>query len=122
MSHLTTTVAIATLLGLASAGLGACAPDADMLRRAASLPTYDADHGAGAPAILRVVGPVSGLVCNNRYDPAKGQAEALKQLQVRALQHGGDAVTDVKFTQVSNVRSPCWHGVEATGLAVISAR
>jgi uncharacterized protein YbjQ (UPF0145 family) len=62
------------------------------------------------------------LVCNVRYDPAKGQADALKQLQARALEHGGDGVIGVQFSQVTNARSPCWHGVEATGLAVIYVR
>jgi uncharacterized protein YbjQ (UPF0145 family) len=64
---------------------------------------------------------VSGSACDARYDLQRGEAEALKLLQARALAHGGDGVASVRFTQVTNTRSPCWHGVEATGLAVAYA-
>ncbi len=90
-------------------------------RSAAGL-TYGAKQVADAAGIKRVVGPVSGVACNDRYDLAKGQAEALKQLQARAVEQGGDGVTGVQFTQITNTRSPCWRGVEATGLAVSYAR
>jgi uncharacterized protein YbjQ (UPF0145 family) len=83
---------------------------------------YGASQGANTAAIKRVLGPVSVFACHGRDDLTKNQAEALKQLQARAVQRGGDGVTGVQFTQVSNTRSPCWHGVEATGVAVVYTR
>jgi hypothetical protein len=111
MSRFRTLVAFAALSGLASAGTSACASDAVPLTRSAN-----------TPGITRVVGPVRGTVCDNPYDAVKGQAKALEQLQALAVEHGGNGVTGVRFAQVTNRRSPCWHGVEATGLAVIYAR
>jgi hypothetical protein len=86
------------------------------------LQTSGTSQVANASAIKRVVGPVSVFACHGIYDVTQNQEAALKQLQARALQHGGDGVTEVQFTQVTNSRSPCWHGVKATGLAVIYAR
>jgi uncharacterized protein YbjQ (UPF0145 family) len=122
MTRSPTTFAFATLLSVALAGMSACAPDAVAVRPSGSLQTYGAIQGAQTAAIKRVVGPVSVFACRASYDVAKNQAAALKQLQARALQHGGDGVTGVQFTQITNTRSPCWHGVEATGLAVVYTR
>jgi uncharacterized protein YbjQ (UPF0145 family) len=116
------TFAFATLLGLALAGLSACAPGAVLLRPSGSLQVDGARQGANTAGIKQVVGSVSVFACHDRYDLTKSQAEALKQLKARALQHGGDDVTGVQFTQVTNTRSPCWHGVKATGLAVVYTR
>jgi uncharacterized protein YbjQ (UPF0145 family) len=122
MTHSPTPFAFAAFVGIVLAGLSACAPAAAMVQPSENLQTYGASQVANTSAIKRIVGPVRVFACQARYDVMQNQAAALKQLQARALQHGGDGVTEVQFTQVINTRSPCWHGVEATGLAVIYAR
>jgi hypothetical protein len=122
MSRLPIAFALAALLGFGSAGALACATETAVTAPSATLPDHGADQAANTPGIERVVGPVRGSACSHRYDTAKAQAEALKQLQARAVARGGNGVTAVQFMQVTNTRSPCWHGVEATGLAVIYAR
>ncbi len=117
-----TIFAFAAVLGIALAGISACASDTALAGRSGGLSVYGAKVIAAASGIERVVGPVAGLACGDRYYPAKGQAEALRQLQAGARARGGDGVTSVQFAQVSNARSPCWHGVEATGLAVVYSR
>jgi len=115
-------IALAAFLGLALTGASACAAAPDGSARAERFMASRAQQITAAPRIDRVVGRVSGLVCDDRYDPAKGQVDVLKQLQAKALQRGGDGVIGLQFIQVTNTRSPCWHGVAATGLAVIYAR
>ena len=122
MSRLPTPVVFAALLGVASAEMSARVTDAAVLGRAENPSGAAAQPSAEPPRIKRLVGVVSSSACDARYDPTKAQAEALRRLQARARARGGDGVSGVQFTQVTNTRSPCWHGVEATGLAVIYER
>ncbi len=122
MSRSRRAFALAAFLGMISAGMSAHAADTSASGNSVALFSPDSKQVADAPSIKRVIGRVSGSACNEPYDSAKAQADALKKLQARALQQGGDGVTEVQFTQVTNTRSPCWHGVEATGVAVIYQR
>ncbi len=122
MGHLPSTAVFAALVGLASAGLSACASDTRSWGPSASLPASLSKPASDTPGLKRVVGPFSGLVCNDRYDPKRAQTEALKRLQARALAEGATDVFGVRFSQITNTRSPCWHGTEATGFATTLLR
>jgi uncharacterized protein YbjQ (UPF0145 family) len=71
------------------------------------------------PKIGKVIGHLWTASCHYRYDPEKGRATALEQLQMKALSRGANELVNVRTELVINNRSPCWHGFEATGTAVV---
>ena len=74
------------------------------------------------PRIVSVVQHVRAVSCNHRFDLKIGEANSLDQLKMQALAVGGNGVINVKSELIVNTKSPCWHGFEATGVAVVFDR
>lgn len=112
---------------LALGGMGGCDPvlpaaltsDPVFTSRAASLSLFAASMAPQQPRIVSVVQRVRAVSCGYRFDLKAGEASALAQLKMQALAAGGNGVINVKCDLIVNNKSPCWHGFEATGTAVV---
>jgi hypothetical protein len=71
------------------------------------------------PDVVRELGFVRATSCQYPNDPQKGRIDAFEQLLLRAAQRGGNGIVGVHSERIINTRSPCWHGFEDTGIAVI---
>ena len=115
---------------LALSALGGCDPvlpaalttDPAFIDRAATLSVFAASMAPRQPRIVSVVQHVRAVSCHYRFDLKAGEATSLAQLKMQALAAGGNGVIDVKSELIVNNKSPCWHGFEATGVAVVFDR
>ena len=87
-------------------------------RVASALPVLSEIDIARLHTPMMVVGSVRTLACHPRLDPPRMRAEALQALRMQALSRGADALLDVRMALVTNRRSPCWNGVEASARVV----
>lgn len=117
-----------SVLGLSA--LGGCDPvlpatltsDPVFTSRAATLSAFAASMAPQQPRIISVVQHVRAVSCGYRFDLKTGEATSLAQLKMQALAAGGNGVINVKSELIVNNKSPCWHGFEATGIAVVFDR
>ena len=96
--------------------------DPGVLQRSASIPAYAVAASSAAPPVTAVVGPLWAAECKYRYnDDTIGQLAALAQLRARAALKGANGIVQLKYMKITNPRSPCWHGFEASGVGVVFA-
>jgi hypothetical protein len=115
-------LALPTLAGCAPVLPSTLASDPTFTERAAAIPWFTASTASQQPTIVSVVRRVRAVSCNHRFDLKIGEADALNQLKGWALAVGGNGLVGVKSDLIINTKSPCWHGYEATGVAVVFDR
>ncbi len=77
------------------------------------------------PKIARAIGPVNATSCKNMMtDPPATRGDALRQLRLKALRMGANAVVNVYFDERGTDAwgTNCWESVTATGDAVVIAK
>jgi hypothetical protein len=112
------TPAAASLAGCATLPISHLAGDPGFVSRAGQLPVFGPSAATPPPKVRAQIGRVYSLSCHFRYAPLEGQAEAVEKLRIRALARGADGIVGLRMSLITNTRSPCWHGFEASGLAV----
>lgn len=87
-------------------------------RAALAIKVYD--QATGAPEYSEIVEEVQAISCQNKvWDPPATKADALRQLRVKALRLGADAIVSVTYTASGTSYKPnCWESVTVSGTAV----
>jgi len=121
-------VAVCSALFVSGMGLGACGKiedfgmitDQSLLDRSSSFPAYTEDAASAMPRVRATLGPVRFEMCKYRDSPPSvGEQAALAQLRARAAMMSANGVAHLRFASITDRRSPCWRGVDASGLAVV---
>lgn len=89
------------------------------LNRAAGITVYQA--GQTVPRSLTVISPISAYSCKHvLWDEPASRGDALLQLQVKALELGATAITNLTFDArgTDTLGTNCWESVNASGIAM----
>lgn len=89
------------------------------LNRAAGIAVYQA--GQTVPRGLTVISPISAYSCKHvLWDEPASRGDALLQLQVKALELGATAITNLTFDArgTDTLGTNCWESVNASGIAM----
>ena len=78
------------------------------------------DQSTGSPQYSEIVDEVQAISCQNKvWDPPATKADALRQLRVKALRLGANAIIGVTYTESGTSYKPnCWESVTVSGTAV----
>lgn len=87
-------------------------------RAALAIKVYD--QVTGAPQYSEIIDEVQAISCQNKvWDAPATNADALRQLRVKALRLGADAVISVTYTNSGTSYKPnCWESITVSGTAV----
>ena len=108
------------LLGCKSMEYRDLAADAPLLERSADIPVFTDGEVSAMPNIQTTLGELRADSCKYRYSPPSvGRQASLAQLRARAAMKGANGIAHLRYLLITNSRSPCWHGVEASGVAVV---
>lgn len=90
----------------------------DEQRAALAIKVYD--QATGAPQYSEIVNEVQAISCQNKvWDAPATKADALRQLRVKALRLGANAIVSVTYTNSGTSYKPnCWESVTVSGTAV----
>lgn len=90
----------------------------DEQRAALAIKVYD--QATGAPEYSEIIDEVQAISCQNKvWDPPATKADALRQLRVKALRLGANAIVSVTYTNSGTSYKPnCWESVTVSGTAV----
>ena len=94
--------------------------DPSLLSASSTLPAYTDGEASVMPKIRTTLGKVWADSCRYRYNrPSVGQQASLAQLRARTAMKGANGIAHLRFMLITNNKSPCWHGFEASGVAVV---